>query len=455
MNINVPKRILPALTAFTVVFASMASYQSVYADNNEILVTADSGDFAETSENDKNSADNDNRGESADEIFTDVRETKDENEPVKFSLTVTNVSEDGAADGSIKVVIENGSDDDVFLCSFNGGKSYRKMKGRTAALKDLKEGCYSVCVLKNKNEKTLSETKTVYISSDDSLLPVEISAISASESIYKDGYIKIHIENPDREKSYEASVDGGNTWKDIKGNSVRFSGLGSGLYTVTAREKDNGSNDSAALDVILNKISYSDKSKIKEEVPMIKQNPELPTGCEITSLTMLLRFLGFDADKLVLADDYLPKGEYRNSDFHKVFVGNPRNYSAYGCFAPAIVKAAKDYIKDMGENDRYSVVDITGCGTDSLYSAVDKGNPVLVWATMDMKAVGKGARWTVKETGENLVWTANEHCLVLTGYDDKNVYVNDPLKGAVSYERKLFEKRFGEMYNQAVIILRK
>ncbi len=453
MNINVPKRILTALTAFMVVFASMVSYQSVYADNNEISEanSVDSSESSDNGETDEGSG----TGKASEKIADNAAEKEDENEPVKFSLAVTNVSEDGASDGSIKVVIENGSEDDVFLCSFNGGKSYSKMKKRTATLRNLTEGCYSVCVLKNNNEKTLSETKTVYISSDDSLLPVEISAVSASESIYKDGYIKIHIDNPDREKSYEASIDGGDTWKDIKGNSVCFSDLGSGLYTVTAREKDNGSNDSAALNVILNKISYSEKSKIKEEVPMIKQNPELPTGCEITSLTMLLRFLGFDADKLVLADDYLPKGEYRNSDYRTVFVGNPRSYSAYGCFAPAIVKAAKDYIKDMGESDRYSVIDITGCGPDSLYSAVDKGNPVIVWATMDMKAVGKGASWTVKETGENLVWTANEHCLVLTGYDDKNVYVNDPLKGAVSYERKLFEKRFGEMYNQAVIILKK
>ena len=33
------------------------------------------------------------------------------------------------------------------------------------------------------------------------------------------------------------------------------------------------------------------------DVPQILQNPELPNGCEITSLCEVLRYLGFDADK--------------------------------------------------------------------------------------------------------------------------------------------------------------
>ena len=48
---------------------------------------------------------------------------------------------------------------------------------------------------------------------------------------------------------------------------------------------------------------------IQLPVPRILQNPELPNGCEITSLCMLLRYLGFDADKCILADRYLPRTE--------------------------------------------------------------------------------------------------------------------------------------------------
>ena len=39
----------------------------------------------------------------------------------------------------------------------------------------------------------------------------------------------------------------------------------------------------------------------------IIQYPDLPTGCETTSLTMVLNYLGYPVDKLDLADHYLDK----------------------------------------------------------------------------------------------------------------------------------------------------
>src|SRR5690606_26676624 len=35
-------------------------------------------------------------------------------------------------------------------------------------------------------------------------------------------------------------------------------------------------------------------------VPIISQLPELPTGCEITAVTMMLQYLGLDVDKITL-----------------------------------------------------------------------------------------------------------------------------------------------------------
>ena len=43
-------------------------------------------------------------------------------------------------------------------------------------------------------------------------------------------------------------------------------------------------------------------------VKCVLQNPELPTGCEITALTIVLNYLGYDVDKLTMADKYLDKG---------------------------------------------------------------------------------------------------------------------------------------------------
>ena len=39
----------------------------------------------------------------------------------------------------------------------------------------------------------------------------------------------------------------------------------------------------------------------------IAQNPELPTGCEITSLTMVLNYLGYNVSKTYMADNYLDR----------------------------------------------------------------------------------------------------------------------------------------------------
>ena len=85
-------------------------------------------------------------------------------------------------------------------------------------------------------------------------------------------------------------------------------------------------------------------------VSQILQNPELPNGCEITSLCMLLRYRGFDADKCDLADRYLPRSEFWwGTDPDAAYMGNPHlddgsPQCGYYCFAGPIVAAAKAYL---------------------------------------------------------------------------------------------------------------
>lgn len=457
MNFNAHKRIISSAAAFAAVFAvlsaaelcstgevrtdsvvkavkasaepaSMAQSRAVYA----LAKTADTADISETQLD-------------SGEVFAD--------EKVRFSAETIQCSESGAEDGGIKIIIENGQETDEYYCSFNGGKTFRKMKNRTAVMEDLREGCYSICVMKNADKSTMSEMHTVYLSCEDEIIPVEISADSVSEQIYADGRIKVHISGYDKEKSYEASVDGGKTWKTVSGRTTYFNGLSGGEYAVVVRETDDTSNDSPELPVVLGGFTHGSKTYIKTDC--ILQNPELPTGCEITSLTMLLNYMGFDVDKLTMADNYLPKGEYRNSDFYEVFVGDPRSYSAYGCFSKPIVQAAESYLDDNGELDNWNVRNITGCTADSLYAAVDKGYPVVVWASMEMKPIENGRSWTISETGKTVTWPANEHCLLLVGYNTKKklVYMNDPLKGTVAYKMADFETRFESLGNHAVVIV--
>lgn len=59
-------------------------------------------------------------------------------------------------------------------------------------------------------------------------------------------------------------------------------------------------------------------------VENILQTPELPNGCEITSAAIVLNYLGFDIDKVTLAENYLPMHiPYWEADPEVEFMGSP------------------------------------------------------------------------------------------------------------------------------------
>ncbi|WP_249663480.1 C39 family peptidase, partial [Lysinibacillus fusiformis] len=74
------------------------------------------------------------------------------------------------------------------------------------------------------------------------------------------------------------------------------------------------------------------------DVPVVNFYPELPHGCEITSLTAVLNYFGMNGSKLEMADYYLPKQNIRtvnNQRFgpnpREAFAGNPRE-KAHGMY---------------------------------------------------------------------------------------------------------------------------
>jgi uncharacterized protein YvpB len=203
-----------------------------------------------------------------------------------------------------------------------------------------------------------------------------------------------------------------------------------------------------------------DSKSVYIDMENILQNPELPTGCEITSLTILLRYYGFDAEKTDMAKNYLPTswgnpryidGEVYKDSFFDYFIGDPFG-TGYGCFSNAIEKAANDYIADNGGG--YTVLNISGSSPQDLYSYLADGVPVICWATDGMIEPEYYESWYDNATGEKLDWYLNEHCFVLVGFDmEKNtVTLNDPMKGIIDYNMAKFEKRYEQMYSQAIII---
>lgn len=66
-----------------------------------------------------------------------------------------------------------------------------------------------------------------------------------------------------------------------------------------------------------------------ESFEIIYQEPELPTGCEVTALAMILNYYDFDVDKVTLATEYLPciiTDDYYGLDMDNYFIGDPTSY---------------------------------------------------------------------------------------------------------------------------------
>lgn len=191
-------------------------------------------------------------------------------------------------------------------------------------------------------------------------------------------------------------------------------------------------------------------------VPYISQENLLPTGCELVSAVMLLRFEGGAASVHAFADA-VPKGEIVTQgdrtlgpDPRHAFVGDPYSISGYGCYAPVIADTLNAFLPE----GREAVADAGRSLTELALRCEEEGQPALIWATMNMEASRPGTCWSLP-SGEEFQWTSREHCLVLLGADDSCYYFNDPYQshGRIAYDREVVEQRYRELGSQSVIVI--
>lgn len=192
-------------------------------------------------------------------------------------------------------------------------------------------------------------------------------------------------------------------------------------------------------------------------VPQICQYPNFPTGCESASAVMALTFAGEEISLSEFVDGCLEKdghfemrgGKLYGPDPFCVFAGSPRDATSFGCMAPVIRNAMEKVVAG-----RRSVLDLTGQELGQLCrDHVAKDRPVMVWVTMAMYDTYPGVSWYL-ENGEYYQWPANEHCMVLIGYDEESYYFIDPMKGKeVSYSRELVSDRFEKLGKQALVLI--
>ena len=168
---------------------------------------------------------------------------------------------------------------------------------------------------------------------------------------------------------------------------------------------------------------------INLNVPQTYQNPELPNGCEVTSLTMAVDYKGYNFDKITLANT-LPHSSNPNLGF----IGSPFSRSGFYCFNKPICAVC--------DTNGINYEDITGCDVNRLNLELIKGNPVVVWGTL---------RWTQPTYCRNGLYS-NLHCVCLKGYNGDCYIIADPLYGERYIPKSQFVNIWTIMGKRAVVI---
>lgn len=180
------------------------------------------------------------------------------------------------------------------------------------------------------------------------------------------------------------------------------------------------------------------------DIPVIAQRPELPSGCEVTSLAMALRYYGINADKTVLAKQmpYDTTKLFRNADGSiKIwgdpdvgFVGTP--FGNGFTINPGPLKKVLDKYRPGG-------LALTGKNFTEIESYVKQGKPVLVWFTINYEM--PIARTWKTPAGKTINAARPLHNIVITGTDANYVYFND--SEAVKKDVRLPKAKFINIYN--------
>ncbi len=191
-------------------------------------------------------------------------------------------------------------------------------------------------------------------------------------------------------------------------------------------------------------------------VAALDQYPQLPNGCEVTSLAMLMGAVGHPVSKMTLAGE-MPKdptqlllGTTTNASgqpAHYVkFWGNPnvgfvgnvyRAGYGYGIYHGPMTKFLNRLLPGRAE-------DLTGAGFHTILQHVASGIPVEVWTTTTFRPTNDWVTWQSPEGPVKA--TPLEHAVLLVGYGPGVLYVNNPLNGKAA--QKIAEAPFLQSWDQ-------
>ncbi|MGG3466488.1 C39 family peptidase [Neobacillus pocheonensis] len=196
------------------------------------------------------------------------------------------------------------------------------------------------------------------------------------------------------------------------------------------------------------------KNSAMLNVILIRQNPELRYGCEVTSLAMVLNYAGVKTNKMELyrqvqkdPDPLIksPKGDIlRWGNPADGFVGDMSGRRAgYAVFDKPMIALINQKLPGRAVN-------LTSLPFERVLEHVSAGYPVVVWTTGDYRIPD---RWEGWYHGNQYIKTPLDlHAVVLVGYDTNHVYLNDPLSGRkqVRVNKQQFITSWKALQNRAV-----
>ena len=187
--------------------------------------------------------------------------------------------------------------------------------------------------------------------------------------------------------------------------------------------------------------AHSNNSSILN-VPFINQYPNLPLGCEATSLAQLLNYKGVSVAKTKIADEML-KSPNKNPNLG--FVGSPyRNEK--GIFQTIYPKALEETAKKYRPNSE----DITGASVDTLEKELKKGNPSVIWVSRNFSNPEMG--YWYEGTKDQMWVNKNLHVVAVTGVDNNYFYITDPAQGKYKVSKSKFKNVYDTVGKKALVV---
>lgn len=192
-------------------------------------------------------------------------------------------------------------------------------------------------------------------------------------------------------------------------------------------------------------------------VPHYTQFTSYFTACESISATAVLQYYGVNMTLDRFIDDYLPKanypdlgtsGELEGASPWEYFIGDPRDGGGFGCYNTCIASAINKIADGLAiPLDGYSIEDLCT-------QYIDKGQPVIFWATIGMQQPYVSEFHWYLPDGKMYYFVNPEHACVLIGYDDNYYYFSDSesYMEVAGYPKWQVQAAYEGLFKQAVVI---